>query len=113
MRADLVDYALVSWSLKERLDEALSGAKRTKRATAAVQIDLITDVRAAFQAVRNLLSNSAKLAYSHLFQQLDLLSDASDRGCGLGVLQVTIGSPIQNHEILLCMRESFTTSSFK
>eukprot|EP00644_Phytophthora_capsici_P014219 jgi/Phyca11/98936/e_gw1.3.1324.1 len=104
MRAGLVNYARVSRPLQERLDEALSGTKKTKRAAAGVQIDLNPDEQAAFEAVKELLGNSAMLTYPDPSKQLVLLSDASDRGWGLVVSQ-------QNHELLVCMGGSFTGSA--
>ncbi|OWZ12192.1 LOW QUALITY PROTEIN: hypothetical protein PHMEG_00014683 [Phytophthora megakarya] len=80
------------------------------------QIDLNTDERAAFETVKDLLGNSAILTYPDPSKQLIPLSDASDRGWGLVVSQVSdckTDVPIheQNHELLVCMGGSFTGSA--
>ncbi|GMF46846.1 unnamed protein product [Phytophthora fragariaefolia] len=91
MRAGLVDYARVARLLQERLDTALA-------------------------AVKELLGNSAILAYPDPNKQLCVLSDASDRGWGLVVSQVKEWQPDvpireQEHELLVCMGGSFTGSA--
>ncbi|ETN21667.1 hypothetical protein PPTG_01799 [Phytophthora nicotianae INRA-310] len=110
MRAGLVDYARVSRPLQERLDETLSGTKKTNQLAAGVQIDLNPDEQAAFEAVKDLLGNSAMLMYPDPPKQLVLLSD---RGWGLVVSQVTDWRPDvpmheQKHEFLVCMGGRFT-----
>ncbi|KAK1930096.1 Transposon Tf2-9 polyprotein [Phytophthora citrophthora] len=116
MRAGLVDYARVARPLQERLDAALAGTRKTKRAAAGIRIELTTEEEQAFEAVKELLSNSATLAYPDPDKQLCLLSDASDRGWGLVVSQVRQWKPDvpiqeQDHELLICMDGNFSGSA--
>ncbi|GMF35155.1 unnamed protein product [Phytophthora fragariaefolia] len=108
MRANFVDYARVTRPLQERLDSALSGTKKTKRAAAGVRIELTVEELNSFRAVKTLLAHSATLTYPDPSKQLVLMSGASDMGCGLVVTQVCQWKPEvpihqQTHELLICM----------
>ncbi|GMF32271.1 unnamed protein product [Phytophthora fragariaefolia] len=59
IRANMVDYARVARPLQERLDSALTGTKKTKRAAAGVQIELTMEELARFRAVKALLAHSS------------------------------------------------------
>ncbi|GMF19656.1 unnamed protein product [Phytophthora fragariaefolia] len=116
MWANLVDYARVARPPQERLDSALSGTKKTKRAAAEVKFELTWEELKSFRAVKNLLAHSATLTYPDPSKQLILMSDASDMGWGLVVTQVCQWKPEvpihqQTHELLICMRGSFTGSA--
>ncbi|KAG3118146.1 hypothetical protein PI125_g3140 [Phytophthora idaei] len=80
MRAGLVDYSCVARPLKERLDAALAGTSKTKRAAAGIQLDLTMEELESFEAVKNLLTHSATLTYPNPSKQLVVMSDASDSG---------------------------------
>ncbi|POM79239.1 Reverse transcriptase-rnase h-integrase [Phytophthora palmivora] len=62
MRAGLIVYSRVPRPLQERLDVALTGTKKTKRATAGVQFELTQEELSGFAATKDLLANSAMLA---------------------------------------------------
>ncbi|KAG2910797.1 hypothetical protein PC117_g19308 [Phytophthora cactorum] len=70
MRAGLVDYSRVAWPLQERLDAALAGTNKTKRAAAGIQLDLTMEELESFEAVKNLLAHSATLTYPNPSKQL-------------------------------------------
>ncbi|POM65523.1 Hypothetical protein PHPALM_18745 [Phytophthora palmivora] len=80
MRAGLVDYSRVARPLQERLDIALAGSKKTKRAAAGIQLGLAQEELSSFAAVKDLLANSAILAYPDASKQMIVMSDASDVG---------------------------------
>ncbi|KAG4045616.1 hypothetical protein PC123_g18980 [Phytophthora cactorum] len=108
MRAGLVDYSRVARPLQERLDSALAGTNKTKRAAAGIQLDLAMEELESFEAVKNLLAHSATLTYPDPSKQLVVMSDASDSGWGLVVSQVDQWKPQvpiqqQDHELLICM----------
>ncbi|KAG2908584.1 hypothetical protein PC116_g13081 [Phytophthora cactorum] len=108
MRAGLVDYSRVAWPLQERLDAALAGTNKTKRAAAGIQLDLTMEELESFEAVKNLLAHSATLTYPNPSKQLVVMSDASDSGWGLVVSQVDQWKPQvpiqqQDHELLICI----------
>ncbi|GMF17256.1 unnamed protein product [Phytophthora fragariaefolia] len=113
MRAGLVDYARVARPIQERHDTALAGTKITNRVATCIYIVLTPEERRAFEAVKELLGNSAMMAYPDPNKQLCVLSDASGRGWGLVVSQITEWQPDvpiqeQEHELLVCMGGSFT-----
>jgi hypothetical protein len=56
MREGLIDYARVARPLQERLDIALEGTRRTKRAAAGIKITLSNAEKASFDAVKDLLA---------------------------------------------------------
>ncbi|POM77826.1 Hypothetical protein PHPALM_4727 [Phytophthora palmivora] len=106
MRSGLVDYARVVRPLQERLDQALTGTKRTKRAAAGIQITLSTAELIVFQELKDLLGHSAMLAYPDPAKQLCVISDASTSGWGLVVSQMETWNPAipiheQQHELLV------------
>ncbi|OWY98193.1 hypothetical protein PHMEG_00031098 [Phytophthora megakarya] len=116
MRNGLVDYARVARPLQERLDVALTGTRKTKRAAAGIRIEFTDKELEAFETVKELLGNSAMLSFPNPAKQLCLLSDASDAGWGLVVTQVENWQPDipiheQHHELLVCMGGRFTGSA--
>ncbi|POM58411.1 Hypothetical protein PHPALM_36941 [Phytophthora palmivora] len=76
MRTGLVDYSRGYSPLQERLDEALSETRKTKRAAAGMKEQRL-------KPLKRLLGNSAMLTYPDPSKQLIQFSEASDRGGGI------------------------------
>jgi len=115
MRESLVDYARVVDPLQMRLDAALAGGKRTKRAAAGIAIELSSTERDAFDATKQLLSTAATLAIPDDSATTCLFTDASDNGWAIIVTQVHGYAPLepineQRHELITCMGGTFRGS---
>ena len=118
MRESLVDYARIVAPLQDRLDAALAGRRRTKASAAHVPVQLNDREMQSFDAVKELLSHSVKMAFPEPDKQMCLLADASDYGWGLIVTQVTDWQqnvPIQNqkHQLLASMGGLFRGSQLQ
>ncbi|GMF51853.1 unnamed protein product [Phytophthora fragariaefolia] len=80
MRNSVVNVGRVAAPLQERLQKALAGSKRTKRAAARIPISLADAERTCFSQVKQLLSNSATLVIPDDSDDICMLTDASDLG---------------------------------
>ena len=112
MRESLPNYARTVDPLQRCLDQALQGSQKTKRAAAGISIQLTPDQVSCFSRVKEMLQQSATLAFPDPAKDLCLLTDASDLGWGLVVTQVADWSPDipieqQHHELLVCMGGTF------
>ncbi|OWZ07579.1 hypothetical protein PHMEG_00020006, partial [Phytophthora megakarya] len=107
MRESLIDYARCVAPLQAKLDAALSSGKRTKRVAAGINVEFSADERCAFGKVKEMLSQSATLAFP------------DDSAMHL----TTVGPPLspkhwqhdktvteQHHQLLTCMSGTFTGS---
>lgn len=83
-----MDFTRVVEPLQTRLDEALKRNIRTKATAARIAIELSDDEKASCNAVRALLSHSAVLMYPLPKRHMCMLTDASNTGWGLIVIQV-------------------------
>lgn len=99
----LVDYARLTRPLQDALDTALATAvKRTKRVASGIPIALTVQERAAYDSVTESLATSATLAFPKPDAVMCLLTDASDLGWAVIVLQVpTWKANVLVHEQLM------------
>ncbi|KAE9342591.1 hypothetical protein PR003_g9399 [Phytophthora rubi] len=108
MRESVVDFARAAKPLQEKLDHVLATAsRRTKRVVSGIGIELMDTERAAFDELKNKLTNSASLAFPEPDAVMCLITDASDVGYGIIVTQVRswqAGNPVieQQYELLVC-----------
>lgn len=116
MRESVIDFARAAQPLQERLDMALANAsRRTKRVAAGIRLEFGDVERAAFDTLKDKLTNSASLAFPQPNSVMCLITDASDEGYGIIVSQVRnwqAGKLVaqQQHELLVCMSGTFTGS---
>lgn len=115
LRDSLVDFARTAAPLQTKLDHALANTRKTSRAAAGINIQLTSDERAAFDAVKDLLINSATLAHPSDHATTCLFTDASQTGWAVVVTQVDDFDPKvpiveQQHRLLQCLSGTFTGS---
>lgn len=116
MRNSLVDFARVAAPLHARLQEALAGSKRTKRAAVRIPITMTDAERDCFAQVKHLLANAATLVIPDDSDDIFLLTDASDLGWSIILTVVSTWDPAksvteQNHQLVHCMCGTFKGAS--
>lgn len=114
MRDSIVDYARLARPLQDTLDRTMAQvSRRTKRVASGLPVALTVQERAAYDAVKQALANSATLAFPKPEAEMILLTDASDVGWSVIVTQVASWESDadiqdQQHELLICLGGSFT-----
>ncbi|GMF34896.1 unnamed protein product [Phytophthora fragariaefolia] len=114
MRDSIVDYARLARPMQGTLDKAMTQTSRgTKHAAAGIPIARTEQECAAYDSVKQALTDAATLAFPELDAEVVLLLDASDMGWSVLVTQVPnwksdAGIQDQQHELLICRGGNFT-----
>eukprot|EP00644_Phytophthora_capsici_P011684 jgi/Phyca11/123290/e_gw1.50.483.1 len=113
LRESMVDYARVVGPLQSKLEAVMAQRGRRKAQLTGVELTWPAGDKAAFRAVIDLLTTSAKLFFPDPDAVVCVFSDASLGGWAVVVSQVRnwiAGLPVteQAHELLVCRGGLFT-----
>ncbi|GMF25827.1 unnamed protein product [Phytophthora fragariaefolia] len=113
LRDTLLDYARVARPLHDKLESVLATVGRTRRMAAGVVLNWADDERAAFEALKSLITSSQPLAFPSADSDVCVFTDASESGWGLIVTQVTEWDDAcdpwdQAHQLLVCKSGIFS-----
>ena len=112
MRSSIVDFARLSKPLNEKLVDATSGKKKTKRVANGVKIVMDTSDKQHFDALKESVMKSVTLAFPKPGAKMCMFTDASDLGWAIIVTQVLQWdnkklAHEQDHQMLHCQSGTF------